>query len=173
MTNQEHLFVETPQPNLSRGMKLLNGAYTQFFNVRRRRRGHLFQGRFKAHLVEDQGYWSELSRYVHLNPVRAGMTKDPLDDPWSSFPGSCRAFRRLDWVMCDRVLADHGPGDLALRRRRYAQSVRQGIERPLRAPWETAWHGLVPGTEAFLETVRQRLALAEADSEMGQEHSGQ
>ena len=110
---------------------------------------------------------------MHLNPVRAGMAKDPLDYPWSSFPGYCRASCRLDWVTYDRVLTDHGPGDLALRRRRYAQYVRQGIELPLRAPWESAWHGLVLGTEAFLETVRQRLALAEADSEMGQEHSGQ
>ena len=62
MSNHEHLLVETPEANLSRGMKLLNGAYTQYFNKRHRRSGHLFQGRYKAHVVEEQGYWSVLSR---------------------------------------------------------------------------------------------------------------
>ena len=71
MTNHEHLFVETPQANLSAGMQYLNGSYTGYFNRRHRRAGHLFQGRFRGHLIDQDGYFLEVSRYLHLNPVRA------------------------------------------------------------------------------------------------------
>ena len=87
MDNHEHLFVQTPRPNLPQGMKLLNASYTQYFNKRHRRCGHLFQGRYKSFLVEEDGYFSELSRYIHLNPVRAKGMADVLDgctDPWRS-----------------------------------------------------------------------------------------
>ena len=77
MTNHEHLFLETPEPNLSAGMHLLNSSYTGYFNLRHRRAGHLFQGRFKAHLVEEEGYFTEISRYIHLNPVRASWSSGP------------------------------------------------------------------------------------------------
>ena len=66
MGNHEHLFVQTLEPNLSRGIKLLNGAYTQYFNARHRRSGHLFQGRYKAHLIEEQGHFTEVSRQQGL-----------------------------------------------------------------------------------------------------------
>ena len=71
MTNHEHLFLKTPEPNLSAGMQYLNGSYASCFNRRYRRAGHLFQGRFKGHLVEEEGYFLEVSRYIHLNRVRA------------------------------------------------------------------------------------------------------
>jgi REP element-mobilizing transposase RayT len=100
MANHEHLFVETPQPNLSAGMQYLNGSYTSYFNRRHRRSGHLFQGRFQGHLIEEEGYFLEVSRYVHLNPVRAKIVKRPGKYPWSSqaayparWPGSSRPLR--------------------------------------------------------------------------------
>ena len=77
MDNHIHLLIETPQPNLSRGMRQLNGVYTQPFNRRHRKVGHLFQGRFKAVLVEKERYLLELARYIVLNPVRAKMVKTP------------------------------------------------------------------------------------------------
>lgn len=73
MTNHYHLFVETPDATLSKGMRKLNGVYTQSSNRRHGRRGHLFQGRYKARLVDSDAYPLELSRYIALNPVRAGM----------------------------------------------------------------------------------------------------
>lgn len=166
MSNHDHLLVETPEANLSRGMKLLNGAYTQYFNVRYRRRGHVLQGRYKAQVIEEDGHWSEVSRYIHLNPVRAGMVTDPLDSPWTSFPGYCRRSRALPWVTYDRVLAEHGPGSSSARRRRYAKFVRWGIEKDLRAPWQAAWHGLVIGSEEFLERVRGRGSVDGPDPEV-------
>ena len=77
MTNHEHLFLKTPEPNLSAGMQYLNGSYTSYFDRRHRRAGHLFQGRFKGHLVEEQGYLLQVSRYIHLNPVRAKLATLP------------------------------------------------------------------------------------------------
>ena len=77
MDNHYHLLIQTPDGNLSKGMRQLNGVYTQASNRRHRRVGHLFQGRFKAILVDRDAYLLELARYVVLNPVRAGMVKKP------------------------------------------------------------------------------------------------
>ena len=85
MGNHYHLVIGTPDGNLSKGMRQLNGVFTQWSNRRHRRTGHLFQGRFKAILVDADSYLLELTRYVVLNPVRAGMVKQPSDWPWSSF----------------------------------------------------------------------------------------
>ena len=79
MNNHFHLILETPTGNLSQIMRHINGAYTTYFNVKRKRSGHLFQGRFKAILVEADEYAAELSRYIHLNPVRAGIATKPED----------------------------------------------------------------------------------------------
>ncbi|SPF44950.1 transposase (fragment) [Syntrophobacter sp. SbD1] len=85
MTNHYHLIVETPQKNLGRIMHYLNSSYTTYVNIKRKRNGHLFQGRYKAILVDKDNYLLELSRYVHLNPVRANMTQKPEDYPYSSY----------------------------------------------------------------------------------------
>lgn len=77
MSNHYHLLLETPSGNLSQIMRHINGAYTTYFNVKRKRAGHLFQGRYKAILVEAGAYALEFSRYMHLNPVRAGMVAKP------------------------------------------------------------------------------------------------
>ena len=108
MDNHFHLFLQTPEANLSAGMRYLNGAYATWFNVRHGRSGHLLQGRFKALLVDSEGYWLEVSRYVHLNPVRAGLVQSPEQWRWSSYPGYHRAARRLAWVDYETVLGEFG-----------------------------------------------------------------
>ncbi len=85
MSNHYHLVVETPAPNLSHGMRQLNGRYTQRFNFRHGRDGHLFQGRYKAILVDREAYLKEVCRYVVLNPVRAGLVPDVRAWRWSSY----------------------------------------------------------------------------------------
>ena len=90
MSNHYHLLVETPQPNLSRGMRQLNGVYTQRFNRRRDLSGHLFQGRFKAILVERDNYLLELARYVVLNPIRSKETEDCGQLRMEQLPSYCR-----------------------------------------------------------------------------------
>jgi putative transposase len=85
MDNHYHLLIETPDGNISLGMRQLNGVYTQAFNHRQGRSGHLFQGRYKAILIQKESHLLEVSRYIVLNPVRAGFVKDPKDWPWCSY----------------------------------------------------------------------------------------
>ena len=85
MSNHYHLLIETPGANLSRGMQLLNGIYTQRFNHKLKRVGHFFQGRFKSILVEKESHLLELARYVVLNPVRAKIVRHPRQYRWSSY----------------------------------------------------------------------------------------
>lgn len=85
MNNHYHLFLETPEPNLSRTMKYINGLYAQYFNHKYDRVGPLFQGRFKSPIVESNSYVKTLTRYIHLNPVKAGLVQDPALWQWSSY----------------------------------------------------------------------------------------
>ncbi len=85
MGNHYHLLLEITQPNLSRIMQSLNTAYTVYYNTKRKRCGHVFQGRYKSILVEADSYFAELIRYIHLNPVKAKMAAHPADYPWSSY----------------------------------------------------------------------------------------
>jgi REP element-mobilizing transposase RayT len=105
MTNHYHLVIETPDGNLSQGMRQLNGVFTQYSNRRHQQTGHLFQGRFKAILVDGDAYWLELARYVVLNPVRAGMVADPGEWPWSSHRPMIGRAPTPKWLAKDRLLA--------------------------------------------------------------------
>jgi len=104
MTNHYHLLVETPDANLSKGMRQLNGVYTQAINRRYRRVGHLFQGRYKAILVDKDAYLLELSRYIILNPIRAKMVDSLEEWPWSSWHCAMGLEASPDWPcsVCSR-----------------------------------------------------------------------
>jgi len=152
MRNHDHLFVETPEANLSAGMQCLNGSYTSYFNRRHRREGHLFQGRFKGHLIEEDGYFLEVSRYIHLNPLRAKIVARPEDYPWSSYPGYVRAARAVTWVTYARVLGEFGQAAAA--RWAYGRFVRAGMRQPPRSPFAEAFEGVLLGSEAFVARIR-------------------
>ena len=98
MGNHYHLVLETPRANLSQVMQGLNGGYTRYFNRRHKRVGHLFQGRYKAVLVDREAYLLELSRYVHLNPVRAKLAKKPEHHEWSSYRSFIGLEEPREWV---------------------------------------------------------------------------
>ena len=98
MSNHYHLLLETPEGNLSQIMRHINGAYTNYFNTKRQRAGHLFQGRYKAILIEKDTYALELSRYIHLNPMRAGMVQMPVEYRWSSYQSYLGLTARPDWL---------------------------------------------------------------------------
>ncbi|MBF0134472.1 MAG: transposase [Magnetococcales bacterium] len=104
MTNHYHIVVETPEGNLSQGMRQLNGVYTQSINRTYGRVGHVFQGRFKGILVEKDAYLLDLSRYVVLNPVRAGMVANSRDWPWSSHRAMLGEEAVPKWLETDWVL---------------------------------------------------------------------
>jgi len=98
MDNHYHLILETPMGNLLKVMHGINGGYTGYFNRKYKRVGHLFQGRYRAILVEKESYLLPLSRYVHLNPVRAGLVRRPEGYRWSSYRGYIGREREEDWV---------------------------------------------------------------------------
>ena len=156
MNNHDHLFVETPEANLSAGMQHYNGSYTGYFNRRHRRAGHLFQGRFKGHLIEQEGYFLEVSRYIHLNPVRARVVGRPEQWPWGSCPGYVREARKLDWISYGRVLGEFGTAASGARRR-YGRFLRAGLDDPPASPFDNAVGGLLLGSSAFVERVRRLL----------------
>ena len=161
MDNHFHLIVETPKANLSEFMRHFNVCYTVFYNRRHRRVGHLFQGRFKAILVEADRYLLELSRYVHLNPVRTRARQRRAYEeqliwlqnyPWSSLDGYLLYHqRREDWVVYERVLGYVGGS-----RKRYAQFVKEGLQRGYSTPWEGLKGQVVLGGERFWMGLRGR-----------------
>ena len=101
-------FLETPQGNLTKVMHGINGGYTGYFNRRYRRSGHLFQGRYKAILIDKDRYLLELSRYVHLNPVRAKVVNSPEKYRWSSYPGYSGKGKECEWVEYSWILSQFG-----------------------------------------------------------------
>jgi len=165
MDNHHHLFFGTPRANLSAGMQHFNGSYTSYFNRRHDRVGHLFQSRFKAELVEDAGYFRELSRYIHLNPVRAKMVDRPERFRWSSYPGYHRADRTLSWITYDSVLREFCRKRTEARKR-YRQFVRNGISDPPAAPWAEAAHGFIIGSQVFIKRIGELLQDRQEDSDI-------
>lgn len=152
MTNHYHLVVETVEANLSAGMRQLNGLYTQRFNRRHGQVGHLFQGRYKAILVQKEAHLLELSRYVVLNPVRAGMVELPESWEWSSYPLVMADTLSPEWLDTDWLLSQFGTQRNAARRA-FKEFVLQGIGRP--SPLLATKHQLLLGDEDF---VRQHQA---------------
>lgn len=132
MNNHYHLLIETPEGNLSKGMRQLNGLYTQRFNRKHQRVGHLFQGRYKAILVDKDNYLLELCRYVVLNPIRAKIVKDPKDWKWSSYQATA-GYRGIPCLTTDWILSQFGNKQKAFRQ--YLTFVSSGIktESPLKA----------------------------------------
>jgi putative transposase len=157
LDNHFHLFLRTPSGGLAAGMRQLNGDYAGFFNRRYGRRGPLMQGRYKAVLVEDESHWQELSRYVHLNPVRAGLCRRPEDWKWSSYRGYHRPALRQKWLDSASVLAEFDRRE-AKARRAYRQYMAEGLRRELDNPVSRAVHGLVLGSDAFVKKVRRLVA---------------
>ena len=155
MSNHLHVVLKTPQPNLSRGMQSFLSAYANGWSRRHRFSGHVFQGRYRAELVEDETYLWTVTRYVHLNPVRGVLADHPAAWAWSSYPGYAHRGRRLEWVAYDELLASWGGAfggtDAAGAYRRY---VTAGMSEPPQSPWNEAYHGWILGSVAFIDRVR-------------------
>jgi len=133
MNNHYHLLMETPEGNLSRGMRQLNGLYTQRFNQRHQQVGHLLQGRYRAILVDKNNYLLELCRYVVLNPVRAKIVKNPGDWKWSTYRATI-GYQGISCLTTDWILSQFGKERQAAANQ-YQAFVLSGIkaESPLKA----------------------------------------
>ena len=158
MGNHFHFVVQTPQANLSRVMRQINGIYTQTFNRRHGKVGHLFQGRFHAAVIDAEAYLLAVARYVELNPVRAGLVASPADWEWSSFRAHIGLTSPLPWLDVETMhghLLGRDVRDFADRRNAIARYESLIASAHDASPWkEGLRHGIYLGDEAFVERVK-------------------
>ncbi|MEM7144923.1 MAG: transposase [Verrucomicrobiota bacterium] len=177
MDNHYHLLLETPEANLVHGMKWLQQTFTQRWNVRHKKRGHLLQGRYKAIPVDvdNPGYFGTVAAYIHLNPARAGLIDFENDQlleefPWSSLPYLTRPKRdQPQWYVADRFLGEHGVTDHVRGRAAYLRDInaraREEAEEKAQNrtrsngsdPWKPLRRGWFVGSEPFREYLLQHV----------------
>jgi len=163
MDNHYHLLVETPDANLAKGMRQLNGIYTQTFNRTYARVGHVFQGRYKSILVEKDSYLLELSRYIVLNPVRAGMVQSAEDWPWSSYGAMVGQGDGISGLNTKWMLALFGnTKEKAMAS--YKIFVSEGMEQP--SPWLFLRNQIYLGSDEFVEKSQSLINGKEALTEI-------
>jgi putative transposase len=160
MDNHYHLLVQTPDANLSKGMRQLNGVYTQAYNRRHEKSGHLFQGRYKSILVDEESYLLELGRYIVLNPVKAGMVKRPDQWKWSSYQAMVGETVSPEWLSSDYLLSQ-----FSVQRktavRKYREFVMDGVKNgPI---WSQLSNQVYLGDQRFVDKVQQHMHAQQKD----------
>lgn len=155
MKDHYHLVVETPKPNLSKGMRQLNGVYTQRFNQLHHRGGHLFQGRYKAILIERSRYLTQVCRHVVLNPVRHGLVRKPAAWKWSSYRATAGLENAPSWLDERGLLSEFGK-QINRARLAYVEYVEKGKNATL---WEALRHQIYLGGEAFIKRLQTKPKL--------------
>jgi putative transposase len=173
MENHFHLLVETPLGNLSKFMRRFNITYTGYFNRRHQRVGHVYQGRYQSFLVEKESYLSEVSRYIHLNPVRSKEQEKPEGEsrwirlrryPWSSLPGYLDPKTRKPFVDYTFVLEEFG-GDTPRARRAYQRRMMEDLSGEL-ATREKVIGQAVLGRDDFIAWVKKTFLGSFQDREV-------
>ena len=154
MDNHYHLLIETHAPTLSKGMQYLNGTYTQYVNRRHEHVGHVFQGRFKAILVQKDTHCLELARYIVLNPVRARMVRTADEWPWSSYRATAgdainEAGLTIDWILSGFA------GTKTAAQQSYRDFVQAGMQQS--SPWLQLKNQIFLGDEHFVTEMQSRL----------------
>ncbi len=167
MGNHYHLLIETPDANLSAGIHRLNSIYAQYFNKQHDRIGHVFQGRYKAILVQRDSYLLELCRYIVLNPVRAGIVNHPAEYKWSSYShtvgttANSNPFLTIDWILAQF------DSDFSLARRSYINFVMDGINAD--SPMKDIRTGIFLGNKSFMESLTDRISEHKYDIDIPKE----
>ena len=156
LDNHFHIYLRTPHPNLSDGMRDLDGGYASLFNQRHKRVGPLYQGRFKSILVENESHSWELSRYVHLNPCRASLAHAPFEYRWSSYRFYLDGTRAPAWLDWKTILAEFS-GTEAAARIAYRRFVESGMTGPPDNPLKAASATGFLGSPQFIRECEQRL----------------
>ena len=154
MSNHYHLLIETQAATLSKGMKAINGGYTQVFNRRHNREGHVFQGRYKAILVQRDAYLLELARYIVLNPVRALMVRSAKDWPWSSYRATAGLAPSVAALTTDWILSNFGQ-QRAEAQQAYRRFVQEGRGQP--GPWQQLRNQIYLGNDDFVEDMQNKM----------------
>jgi REP element-mobilizing transposase RayT len=155
MPNHYHLLMETPNGNLSQVMHYINGSYTTHINRKRKRIGHLFQGRYRAVLIDRDSYLLELSRYVHLNPVRAKIVSRPEDYPYSSYASYIS--REKDDCVSHELILGMISKDKRGSRKKYREFVEKGLEKKIENPMMNVYGSAILGSRTFIRESLERL----------------
>ena len=146
--------LKTKKANLSKSMQWFGMIYTQRYNIRHNRSGHLFQGRFKSFLVENDGYMMQLSCYIHRNPLRAGISKRLTDYKWSSYLSFAYGKKAKKWLKINLILSQFS-GKKKEKYKAYRKKV-QGYSNEEKRIWEDFKHGLFFGTQEFIDETREK-----------------
>lgn len=154
MNNHYHILVETPDGNLSKGMRHLNGVYTQYFNRTHQRVGHVYQGRYKAIIVQKEAYLLEVARYIVLNPVRTQMIRSARDWPWSSYRATAGQVDSPSWLDSQWIIA-HFAKRRATAIERYKQFVSEGKNQP--SIWEQLRNQIFIANEDYIEEIQRKI----------------
>jgi REP element-mobilizing transposase RayT len=165
MANHYHLLIQTKLANLSRAMQWIGVSYTRRFNNRHSRSGHLFQGRFKSIVVENDAYVVELSCYIHRNPLRAGIVKRLMDFKWSSYPVYAYGRKGPEWLKTDLILSFFSGGRS---RQAYRDKV-QHYAKEEKSVLEDFRHGLIVGTHQFVDKIKAQYVLQVPHQEIPQQ----
>lgn len=162
MTNHFHLLVETPKANLSKAIQWVNVSYATYFNRKRRRNGHLFEGRFKSIVVDADEYLKHLSRYIHLNPVRANIVQSPGEYPWSSYSAFIGKTKAPEWLETGWLLSQFGR-----KRKASAKNYRDFVEKvniaELDNPEKDLTGGFILGGSEFVGWIRETFLSSRAE----------
>ena len=154
--NHYHLIIETPIANVNKVMHYLNGSYTGYLNRRRKRSGHLFQGRYKSILVDVDSYLLELSRYVHLNPVKVKMVSRPEDYPYSSYKSYISSWKK-DALVHNDVILGMLSKEKKIAKKSYKAFVEKGIKEKVENPLKDLYGGSILGGKDFIKGALSRL----------------
>ena len=163
MNNHFHLLLETPEANLSRIMRDIVGNFTQKFNKRHKRAGHLFQGRYKAFIIEKESYLLDVARYVVLNPVRAGMANHPREWRWSSYRATAGMIKAPKWLQTHWILRWFSKNHKKAQQH-YRQFIIAGIKSD--SPFKNAEGGVVLGDQQFVDWVWEKTNGSEGIKEI-------
>jgi REP element-mobilizing transposase RayT len=167
MENHYHLFLETPRANVSQIMQNINTSYTVYINKKHKRFGHLFQGRFKGIIVDKETYLIVLSRYIHLNPVRAGIVKNPEDYKWTSYRKYIGVYNGKDSIVDAAETLSYFSKTKTAAIKAYREFVEEGIgER--NNPLEDVEAGVLLGSKKFMAQIRRMLRRRKPDEEIPQ-----
>jgi REP element-mobilizing transposase RayT len=161
MPNHYHLLLTTPKANLARFMRHVDGVYTQRFNRYHKKDGHLFRGRYKAILVQEDEYLTHLVRYIHLNPVQAHLVQDPKDWLWSSHKAYLKA-QDEEWLKVTPILKIFSKS-LRKAKRAYLEFIHGGIDPKTKAFFSAKKPGPIFGDVDFIEAIKEKFLARQDD----------
>jgi REP element-mobilizing transposase RayT len=167
MSKHYHLLLKTVEANLSKAMQWFGTTFTRKFNLNNHTNGHLFQGRFKSIIVENDAYLLRLSCYIHRNPLRAGIVDRLADYPWSSYLFYGYKKKAPDWLKTSTILDYLASADP---QKAYRKKMQEYAEES-QSVWENVKHGLIYGSRDFVEKLKARYLKGEKHTELPQHNS--